>query len=165
MLSKMQLVHQKPVFCTECLRKRVAYTRRPFLAPNEYSVHQRPLSCTEFRKTTEKRRALTVHVPGTHNLYTRRPSLRSKRKGPERAKRAESSQKRLPLRNFELHKKRGRPFSSTSLTDLTLIAIICAGESCSARIKGQKSLSPGLSWVSVCLEDRSPTTGQADNST
>lgn len=67
---------QRPVFCTECI----------------FRTPEAPL-CTEFRKTTEKRRALTAHVPGTFDLYIRRPSLRSRRKEPERAKRAESSQK------------------------------------------------------------------------
>ena len=70
-----------------------------------------------------------------------------------------------PLRNFELHKRKRPTFSSTSSTDLTLIAIICAGENCSAGIKGQRSLSQELFGVSVCLEDRSPATGPANNST
>lgn len=63
----------------------------PSTVPRVHSVQEKPLSGTEFRKTTEKRRALTAHVPGTHNLYTRRLSLRG----------------RLPLRNFELHNRGG----------------------------------------------------------
>ena len=47
-------VHQKPVFCTECFRKRVAYTRSLFLAPRVHSVHQKALSCTEFHKCQKK---------------------------------------------------------------------------------------------------------------
>lgn len=42
--------------------KRVAYTRSPFLAPNEYSVHQKALSCTARLFGTE---CQTSHAPKT----------------------------------------------------------------------------------------------------
>ncbi len=64
------------------------------------------------------------------------------RKGPERTKRAESSRKQAAsAAELRTSQKKEVDLSSTSLTDLTLIAIICAGENCSAGIKGQRSLS------------------------
>ena len=64
-------VPKTPVFYTECLRKRVAYTRSPSTVPRVHSVHQEALSgtecyigkkekdlaCAEFFKLPEKRRS------------------------------------------------------------------------------------------------------------
>ena len=63
-------VPETPVFYTECIRKRVAYTRSPSTVPRVHSVHQEALSgtecyigkkekdlaCAEFLKLPEKRR-------------------------------------------------------------------------------------------------------------
>ena len=63
-------VPETPVFYTECIRKRVAYTRSPSTVPRVHSVHQEALSgtecyigkkekdlaCAEFFKLPEKRR-------------------------------------------------------------------------------------------------------------
>ena len=43
-------VPEKPVFYTECFRKRVAYPRSLFFAPRAYSVPQEALSGTECHK-------------------------------------------------------------------------------------------------------------------
>ena len=61
-------VQEKPVFCTECLRKRVAYTRRPSPVPRVHSVHQKALSCTEFCKTPGKRSPLQMQVLHGRNV-------------------------------------------------------------------------------------------------
>ena len=70
-MKKRMAVPKTPVFCTECLRKRVAYTRNPSTVPRVHSVHQEALSgtecyigkkekdlaCAEFLKLPEKRRS------------------------------------------------------------------------------------------------------------
>ena len=66
-------VPEKPVFCTECLRKRAAYTRRPFLAPSELSVPEKALSGTEFFKLPEK---------GEHCLHRMQQTPERKRPFP-----------------------------------------------------------------------------------
>ena len=99
---KMRRVPEKAVFGTECLRKRLPYTRSPFFAPNAYSVHQRPLSCTECQRQKGER------VRGEQR--ERSPGKRKPFFTPnafENASRTRS--KLLPLQNFELIKARGRP--------------------------------------------------------
>lgn len=69
--EKRMAIPKTPVFCTECLRKRVAYTRSPSTVPRVHSVHQEALSgtecyigkkekdlaCAEFLKLPEKKRS------------------------------------------------------------------------------------------------------------
>ena len=51
---KMHRVPQKAVLRTECLRKRVAYHRRLFCAPNICSVPEKGVSGTEYHSRTRK---------------------------------------------------------------------------------------------------------------
>ena len=46
-MKKRMAVPKTPVFYTECIRKRVAYTRSPSTVPRVHSVHQEALSGTE----------------------------------------------------------------------------------------------------------------------
>mgnify|MGYP004643137913 CR=1 FL=1 len=71
LIPNIHSVPETPVFYTECLRKRVAYTRSPSTVPRVHSVHQEALSgtecyigkkekdlaCAEFLKLPEKRRS------------------------------------------------------------------------------------------------------------
>ena len=47
-MKKRMAVPKTPVFYTECLRMRVAYTRSPSTVPRVHSVHQEALSGTEY---------------------------------------------------------------------------------------------------------------------
>ena len=78
-MKKRMAVPKTPVFYTECIRKRVAYTRSPSTVPRVHSVHQEALSgtecyigkkekdlaCAEFFKLPEKRRPLQKAQLGT----------------------------------------------------------------------------------------------------
>ena len=77
-MKKRLAVPETPVFCTECLRKRIAYTRSPSTVPRVHSVHQEALSgtecylgkkekdlaCSEFFKLPEKKRPSQKAQPG-----------------------------------------------------------------------------------------------------
>ena len=68
-------VPETPVFYTECIRKRVAYTRSPSTVPRVHSVHQEALSGTECyigKKEKDLACAKFLKLP-----EKRRPSLKS----------------------------------------------------------------------------------------
>ena len=67
-------VPQEPVFCTECLWKRVAYRRRPVLTPHVHSVHQKAFFSTEYNKRQKKE---SLHLLPVMGAFRRIPNTRS----------------------------------------------------------------------------------------
>ena len=103
-MKKRMAVPKTPVFYTECLRKRVAYTRSPSTAPRVHSVHQEALSgtecyigkkekdlaCAEFFKLPEKKRS---------------PSARKEKAIAKSAARNAAASKKITAKKFAMPPK------------------------------------------------------------
>ena len=106
-MKKRMAVPKTPVFYTECLRKRVAYTRSPSTVPRVHSVHQETLSgtecylgkkekdlaCAEFLKLPEKK---TIAKSAARNAAASKKITAKKFAMPPKATQCHSEKPRCP---------------------------------------------------------------------